>query len=72
MSHVAIDRKLVAGPQMPDIGAHGQPHLALNDERPDRERVRVGFQIGSRGPLSLHDLIEPMCPGLRFERLESD
>jgi hypothetical protein len=46
MRHVAIDAELVSGPQVPLAAAVDvEPHLALHDQRPHRERMGVSTTV---------------------------
>lgn len=58
MRLVARQREGVAGHQPAGLVAHRQPHLALHDERLDRERVGVRRHRGARVPAALGHFVE--------------
>ena len=73
MRHVAIDAELVPGPQVPLAAAVDvEPHLALHDQRPHRERMRVRLDDGGRRPLALDDLVETLRLRFVLECFERD
>ncbi len=42
--HIVVEREGVARQQVPDIVPDGEPHLTLNNTRPQREWVRVRLE----------------------------
>jgi hypothetical protein len=58
--HVAVEREVVAREQVPDIVPDGEPHLALNNARPHRERVGVRLENRPRRPPSLDNFVESL------------
>jgi hypothetical protein len=70
MRYVVIERKLVAGAQMANNASHGEPHFALDHERPNGERVSMEVQNGRWSPASLQYFIETPRSRIRFKRLK--
>jgi len=57
---------------MPGVVAHGEPHLAADDKRLERERMHMRVQRDVGVPTSLDHLVEPLGSRVRFEIVEVD
>jgi hypothetical protein len=55
---------------VPNAVVHGEPHLALDDDRLDRERMRMRLKHRARRPPAFHDFVEALRPRVGREFLE--
>src|SRR4029453_16499710 len=70
--YLAVEREGVARQQVPDIVPDGQPHLTLNNTRPQREWVSMRLENRPCGPPSLQNLIESLGTRVCFECLKGN
>ena len=67
-----VKREGVSGEQVPNIVPDNEPHLTLDNTRLQRDRVGVRLKNRPRGPTSLDNLVESLCPRVRLEHLKGN